>query len=45
MTLPADSHVHSEWSWDAARGSMAGACARAVELGLPAVAFTDHADR
>ncbi len=45
MTLPADSHVHSEWSWDAtAVGSMVQTCARAVELGLPAVAFTEHAD-
>jgi histidinol-phosphatase (PHP family) len=42
--LPADSHVHSEWSWDAAIGSMAGSCVRAVELGLPAVAFTEHLD-
>jgi histidinol-phosphatase (PHP family) len=44
MVLPADSHVHSEWSWDAADGSMERTCARAVELGLPAVAFTEHAD-
>jgi histidinol-phosphatase (PHP family) len=44
MTLPADSHVHSEWSWDAAAGSMERTCARAVEIGLPAVAFTEHAD-
>ncbi|GAB2567371.1 hypothetical protein Aab01nite_44970 [Paractinoplanes abujensis] len=42
--LPADSHVHSEWSWDAAVGDMAATCARAVELGLPAVAFTEHLD-
>lgn len=42
--LPADSHVHSEWSWDARRGSMERTCARAVELGLPAIAFTEHAD-
>lgn len=44
MTLPADSHVHSEWSWDAATGSMERTCARAVEIGLPAIAFTEHAD-
>lgn len=42
--LPADSHVHSEWSWDAAFGDMARTCARAVEIGLPAVAFTEHLD-
>jgi histidinol-phosphatase (PHP family) len=44
MTLPADGHVHSEWSWDAARGSMERTCARAVALGLPSVAFTEHVD-
>ena len=42
--LPADGHVHSEWSWDAPSGSMERTCARAVAIGLPAVAFTDHAD-
>ncbi|WP_254549967.1 PHP domain-containing protein [Catellatospora tritici] len=43
--LPADSHVHSEWSWDSALvGSMERTCARAVELGLPAIAFTEHVD-
>ncbi|GIF18317.1 histidinol-phosphatase (PHP family) [Actinoplanes tereljensis] len=42
--LPADGHVHSEWSWDAPNGSMERTCARAVEIGLPAVAFTEHAD-
>jgi histidinol-phosphatase (PHP family) len=42
--LPADGHVHSEWSWDAVAGSMERSCSRAVELGLPAVAFTEHAD-
>ena len=41
---PADLHVHTEWSWDAARGSMEESCRRALELGLPAIAFTDHAD-
>ena len=42
--LPADHHVHTEWSWDAPHGSMERACARAVELGHRSVAFTDHAD-
>jgi histidinol-phosphatase (PHP family) len=42
--LPADSHVHSEWSWDAPDGSMERTCARALDMGLPAVAFTEHAD-
>lgn len=42
--LPADSHVHSQWSWDAIRGSMESTCARAVEIGVPALAFTEHAD-
>ena len=31
-------------SWDALAGSMEGTCQRAVEIGLPAVAFTEHAD-
>ncbi|MFG2045097.1 PHP domain-containing protein [Dactylosporangium sp. NPDC048998] len=45
MPLPADSHVHSEWSWDARNvGSMVRSCARAVEIGLPAIAFTEHLD-
>jgi histidinol-phosphatase (PHP family) len=44
MALPADSHVHSEWSWDAVRGSMERTCARAIEIGLPALAFTEHVD-
>ncbi len=43
-TPVADRHVHSEWSWDAAQGDMMATCARAVELGLPALAFTEHAD-
>jgi histidinol-phosphatase (PHP family) len=42
--LPPDGHVHTEWSWDAQDGSMERACARAAGLGLPSVAFTDHAD-
>jgi histidinol-phosphatase (PHP family) len=41
---PADNHVHSEWSWDAHAGDMDRTCARAVKLGLPAIAFTEHAD-
>ena len=44
VLLPADSHVHSEWSWDALDGSMERTCTRAVDIGLPAVAFTEHAD-
>jgi histidinol-phosphatase (PHP family) len=44
MTLPADSHVHTEWSWDTPVGSMVGSCVRAVEIGLPAIAFTEHVD-
>src|SRR4029453_12388790 len=44
VTLPADGHVHSEWSWDAPEGSMERSCARAVELGLPSIAFTEHLD-
>lgn len=45
MTLPADDHVHTEFSWDADDGSMERTCARAVELGLPSVAFTEHVDQ
>ena len=50
MTLPADCHVHSEWSWDtggptsAAQGTMERTCARAEKIGLPAVVFTEHLD-
>lgn len=45
MALPSDSHVHSEWSWDArVVGSMEQSCARAIEIGLPAIAFTEHLD-
>lgn len=40
----ADSHVHSEWSWDAPGGSMQASCQRAVEVGLSAIAFTEHVD-
>ena len=42
--LPADQHVHTQWSADAPAGSMRDACVRAIELGLPGVTFTDHAD-
>jgi histidinol-phosphatase (PHP family) len=43
--LPVDNHVHSRWSWDtAASSSMELACARAVEMGLPGIAFTEHVD-
>ncbi|MEE1619503.1 PHP domain-containing protein [Brachybacterium sp. J153] len=50
MRLTADSHVHSEFSWDtggpgsAAHGTMEATCERAVHLGLPAVFFTEHLD-
>lgn len=44
MLLPPDFHVHTEWSWDAPRGSMERTCERALQIGLPAVAFTEHAD-
>ncbi len=43
MPIP-DHHVHTEWSWDAERGSMLETCRRALELGLPSIAFTEHAD-
>ena len=36
--------MHTEFSWDAPRGSMEKSCERALELGLPAIAFTEHAD-
>jgi len=42
--LPSDDHVHSEWSWDTTVASMDRTCRRAVELGLPSLAFTDHAE-
>lgn len=44
MGLPADNHVHSEWSWDAMHGSMDKTCERAQQLGLPSIAFTEHLD-
>jgi histidinol-phosphatase (PHP family) len=37
--------VHSEFSWDTGPdASMWQACERAVELGLPAISFTEHVD-
>ncbi len=43
--LPPDDHVHSEFSWDTGpQASMHQACARAVQLGIPAVSFTEHID-
>lgn len=51
MALPADSHVHSEWSWDTggpassrALGTMERTCERAVRIGLTTVIFTEHLD-
>lgn len=47
--LPADAHVHSEFSWDAGSdpsspGLMRRTCERAVRIGLPALVFTEHLD-
>ncbi|MEV6349298.1 PHP domain-containing protein [Actinoplanes sp. NPDC051851] len=44
MMLPPDSHVHSQFSWDTKTGDMVRSCERAVELGLPGIAFTEHLD-
>jgi histidinol-phosphatase (PHP family) len=44
VSLPPDLHTHTEFSWDTQTGDMEGSCARAVELGLPAIAFTEHTD-
>jgi histidinol-phosphatase (PHP family) len=44
ISLPSDNHVHSEWSWDAKEGSMVESCRRAIDLGLPSIAFTEHVD-
>ncbi|TQR87127.1 PHP domain-containing protein [Mycobacterium hodleri] len=45
MTLPSDNHVHTEFSWDTGPdASMVNTCRRAVEIGLPAVSFTEHVD-
>ena len=43
QTVP-DRHVHTQWSWDATHGDMLATCRRAAELGLPAIALTEHAD-
>jgi histidinol-phosphatase (PHP family) len=42
--LPPDDHVHTEWSWDTTVASMDRTCRTAVQLGLPSLAFTDHAE-
>ena len=52
MGLTGDGHVHSEWSFDVglgdphsnAAGRMDSMCRRAVQIGLPALAFTEHLD-
>lgn len=50
MMLPADSHVHSEWSWDTggpssdAAGRMRATCVQAARIGLSTVIFTEHLD-
>ena len=50
MALTGDGHVHSEWSWDTggpgsnAAGRMEAMCRRALKIGLPALAFTEHLD-
>lgn len=42
---PPDNHVHTHWSWDTAESStMRRACEQALQLGLPAIAFTEHLD-
>ena len=42
---PPDNHVHTGWSWDTPTPRpMRKACERAVALGLPAIAFTEHLD-
>jgi histidinol-phosphatase (PHP family) len=43
-SLPPDNHVHSQFSYDALAGSMEATCEHAVQIGLPALAFTEHAD-
>jgi histidinol-phosphatase (PHP family) len=41
--LPADNHVHTEWSYDTSSdASMVRSCEQAVAIGLPAIAFTEH---
>jgi histidinol-phosphatase (PHP family) len=42
---PADNHVHTQWSWDTSlEASMERCCERAVALGIPSIAFTEHVD-
>ena len=42
---PADNHLHTQFSYDAhAWGDMEATCARALALGVPSVAFTEHVD-
>lgn len=43
--LPPDNHVHSEWSYDTGgSAAMAASCQRAVDAGVPGIAFTEHLD-
>ncbi len=48
MALTGDGHVHTDWSWDtgvpSSNASMEAMCRRALQIGLPAVAFTEHLD-
>ena len=52
MDLTGDGHVHTEWSFDVglgdphshAAGRMDSMCRRAVQIGLPGLAFTEHLD-
>lgn len=45
MSAPVDNHVHSEWSYDTGPdASMRAACQRALDHGLPGLAFTEHVD-
>jgi histidinol-phosphatase (PHP family) len=43
VRTPADDHVHSEFSYDTGpSASMRASCERAIELGVPSIAFTEH---
>ena len=47
MTLPTDSHVHSQWSWDTGPDNddlMRRTCRQAVRIGLASLVFTEHLD-
>lgn len=48
MALTGDGHVHTDWSWDtgvpSSNAGMAEMCRRATQIGLPALAFTEHLD-